>query len=705
MPRIDLLALSIDDLELLSNRGIVKRARRELDENEFSYKLNESQQGDVTVTWSDDVICKLPFRKTLSDAQCTCAAAVLCGHIIRSVLAYQIDRASAVVASADREDGKGGEANLTKSRMPENASSVSPAVGQATWDPGEISDEQLSMYCKASILAKARKLFDNGQVVELVRSVKPFARFHSLSHTLKFLVPNDLRYTRCDCADHPPCIHAPLAIWAFRKLDKAKASGVVFTSVARDAIPLNAIDAVEKLLIEIATLGISGVNQSIVGSIKRMSSQCLDEGLIWPSEILNELILEIERYQAKDARFSALHTAELIGELCIRLDAIRADTGALPQMFIRGSRADCAVEVSSKRMIGLGCGGSVNRNGVELVAYFQELSTGNILTVKREFETKSEKDITPFWKIANKPIVKAVNLEQLGSGQILAKGGKLSPSREWVPGRTPITVNRQMYKWEQLKAPAFAENFYELRAVIAARSPSFLGPRHTSLSFYICAVEQATNAHFSEVEQLVEALLIDSQGRQARLISPYLSRCREGTEVLLHHLQEKGSYLRFVAGPVRVSGEMLIFQPVSLVFDDGQTRTLIQPWIDRGLSNPKRNMIPPDESISSGNVTPLSDYSIRLLEEVGQLVTIGLDRADSQVVNTWVLLRKESEEIGFSLVLDSISQVANSLESKQRKHVWQDAEVADHLLTACVIACVLREVIPHLYKGVWSFAT
>src|SRR5437868_6422022 len=89
MLRDDLLHLLPDDLAALTNRGTVKRARRELDEAEVTGTLTEAADGTVAAAWSDGVSCTLPGGKVVADARCTCPATELCRHVVRTVLAYQ----------------------------------------------------------------------------------------------------------------------------------------------------------------------------------------------------------------------------------------------------------------------------------------------------------------------------------------------------------------------------------------------------------------------------------------------------------------------------------------------------------------------------------------------------------------------------------------------------------------------------------------
>src|SRR5918912_807199 len=87
--RLDLLALTPDDLVLLANRGLVKRAQQELLAGDLRCTFDEDIQGNITAQWSDGVECVLPGGKPASGARCSCPATTICRHVLRSVLAYQ----------------------------------------------------------------------------------------------------------------------------------------------------------------------------------------------------------------------------------------------------------------------------------------------------------------------------------------------------------------------------------------------------------------------------------------------------------------------------------------------------------------------------------------------------------------------------------------------------------------------------------------
>src|SRR5215831_6879229 len=140
MPRADLLALSPDDLVTLTNRGTVRRAQREIEENVCKGDIHETPEGDVTVRWSDGVECRLPAGVALRNARCSCDATTLCRHLVLSVLAYQ----RLVAASAPATEDK----------------AASVAVPAEPWDPGAIDDEELARHFTSARLARCRAQFD-----------------------------------------------------------------------------------------------------------------------------------------------------------------------------------------------------------------------------------------------------------------------------------------------------------------------------------------------------------------------------------------------------------------------------------------------------------------------------------------------------------------------------------------------------------------
>src|SRR5262249_23828764 len=136
MPRADLLALTLDDLAAMSNRGTVKRAERELETTQCT--IDEEADGTVRFTWSDNVKCAIAAGKVVADGTCSCPATELCRHLVRSVLAYQ--------------------------KQTPSLGAEQPAAS-AAWNPGAISDEDLGKHFKPAALTRLQERFGRGLLV------------------------------------------------------------------------------------------------------------------------------------------------------------------------------------------------------------------------------------------------------------------------------------------------------------------------------------------------------------------------------------------------------------------------------------------------------------------------------------------------------------------------------------------------------------
>jgi hypothetical protein len=667
MPREDLLHIAPDDLAALTNRGTVKRAQRELESQEVTGELSETADGTVTVKWSDDITCTLPGGKTISDSRCTCPATELCRHVVRTVLAYQ----------------------LQASKTP-TSGETAPASGVGSpWNPGDIPDEELAKLFKPAALSQAKAQFEKGLLVELVKSHKPTVRFHDLACTLKFQVRGDARYVHCDCADSPPCAHVPLAVWAFRKLPADKDAAILSTHQHTLPVPVAVLDQIDDVLLEGAESGLSAAGSEWRDRLARLEVTCRDAALIWPAEVVNELIQEYERYTEHDARFSPNRFAELVGELLIRADAIRNATGAVPQLLIRGSASDHSTELGSARFIGVGCGVKVGRGQATVIAYLQDANSGSMVAVSREFpDLKEPEEPKPFWQLARTPVVKDASFAQLGAGQLLTNGGRRTTDHHLVLGRVKAVVNPQNFSWENLRPPMLGENFAEIRARLGVLPPSTLRPRRVAEDFHVCAVSKVEMATFRPDSQTVDAIVVDANGERAIMRHPFLSRGSEGAERLLARLAGAPAGLRFVAGSMRLAGDVLLVEPVALVWD-GITRTVLQPWVDRLEDEPGGTPLPRAES---AHTNPLEEWNHELLSAIGSLLVTGLRRADAGTQRSWQELAQRAEQLGLARLGAPVTKLATSLREKLASAMWQPQPAAHILLELAVLSRAGQEM-------------
>ena len=677
--RNDLLLLTPDDLAALTNRGTVKRAQRELDENEATGTISETEQGDVAITWSDGPKCSIPAGVALLQGRCDCSATSLCRHLIRMVLLYQ----------------KTHTTTLTSAPVDAPNTAVVPHTpSHPSWDPGSISDEVLNTHFRPANMSRIRSQFNQGVLAEVVRSAKPMVRFHQPAAVVRFLVPGDPRYTHCDCAQPAPCAHVPLAVWVARQLPAHEVSGIVSTTGKSPPVPETLLAEVHACIADLLEVGFNGVQQAWADRLMRCEASVRTQGLTWPADVLAELIEQYQRYAKQDALFAPDRSIELIGELMIRCDAIAHDTGALPQPLIRGTGLSREAKLGACRLIGLGCGVIVGQREAELVVYLQDDDTGTMAIITREFadpDLKSTKqEARPFAELARFSMPKLNTLFALGAGQILTDGGRRTAAGRFTLGRVHATSQAQNFAWESLKAPVFVEDYAELAARLRVLPPSAIRPRRAAEDFHVIPVAAVSAAGFDVPTQSVRALLADATGATIALVHPFTERARSGTEALLAHLHDAECVLKFVSGTVRQSGRGLVIAPVCCVLEKAGKRFAVQPWIEPHSG--KTNELPSEISQQSNGLHPIAEvlHQCQLLLEDALLR--GVRRLDPDDGKRWHDLQRQAESVGLVQVAHAMHMFIEPLERKFHTLHWDVQPTVQQLLKIMVLVRLAHDV-------------
>jgi hypothetical protein len=659
--RQDLLLLTGDDLVTLSNRGIVKRAQQELQSQELQVEFQEDSAGNVEVKWSDNVCCQLPASVTIAQGQCSCPATILCRHIVRSVLAYQ---SQAAHFTTDQQD----------------------AVGiPVSWNPADISDELLAAQYSKAQLTKLRSQHAAGLIIGVNCGTKPTAHFHTLSLNLRFLVPNDPRYTHCDCSEAAPCSHVPLAIWAFRELGD-RTHGLISTAV--EVIPIALLDDIEIHLWELAECGIANMEYTLPDRLNRLEQRCRAENLVWLAEILMDLVQAYYLYQQRDGSFAPDRVVALLAELWMRSDAIRQRDFSghqIPQLLIGGSQLDKTSSLGASRLVGLGCGVTMQSKGVTLTTYLQDSDSGTLMAMPRYFANADDQP-ADFQQLAQTNVSKGLSLASIGAGQLLTKGGKRTPSYEFVPGRSTLSLHPQSFRWEQLRSPLLVDSFADLQATLVDLPPRSLRPRRVTESLQVLPIDQVEQVSFDPITQNIRATLLDAAGDRALLIHPYTGRGAAGAEALLNKLSNEPQNLRFVSAQVSLRASGLILAPLSLVFESGDQRSLLQPWID---SATKVSPVSPlADSPQLSPTSPVVDYLQQLSIALADLWLVGLNKADEMHCRQWQELLEQGRSIGFQRLLPPIELLSGVLSQKSHRLIG-DLQPARQALSTLTVLCEL----------------
>ena len=707
MARNDLLALSPDDLAALTNRGTVKRAHRELDGSELSCDIDESD-GGLVISWSDGVTCTFPVGKTIHDAICSSGSIGISRHIVRSVLVYQHRHQTAApgasstsgnvesgavesgtVASGTVASGTVASSTVKSSSAGEHTPSTLLA-SEHSWDPGEIGDDDLIRQFRKAAVTRARKLFEQGVLVEVVRGNKPVARFLHESCTVRFPVPGDVRYATADCAEALLPQWVSLAVWAFREFDSERLAGLLSIQQASLPVPHDELDQLDTLIAELCHDGIAAIPPTWPQRVARLEKRLRAEGLVWPAELMLEILHQHERYREQDARFDPREVVHLIGEVIARSRAIRADNAVVPQLLIRGAKWDRRTDIKGSRFVGVGLGVQPGRQHTTLNAFLQDSDTGMVVAIQRTFtdpDPESGDEPKDFTELAALSLIRGVSLGSASLSQLLLRSGKRTPAGELIlpRGSGKLTTNPQSFQWEQLKPPFAADNFEQLRQRFETLPPSWLRPRRRTENLHAVAVTGATDAEFDVVSQQMIATLRDVDGERATLIHPFHSRGLDGFNDLNTLLQTRGEQIRFVCGHVRmISGEICI-HPVSIIVEDGNSRLGVNPWIANQSVLPKPTNI--DVPSQDASQPPIAEFLHQLRDDLADALLTGLRQANPE---QWASCLETSRQLGFVRLAQPIEELANELSMRRSQVRWDAKRSASAVQHLCMLARLLE---------------
>jgi hypothetical protein len=645
--RVDLLALTAEDLVLLANRGVVRRAQREVADG-FGLEIAEDEDGTVTVV-ADDATTTLAPGEPIEETRCTCGTPGLCRHVVRAVLAYQHAHA-----------GTG-----------------APVAAAPGWDPGTIGDETLEALVLRAALARARGRAQSGVAVSLARAAKPTAQIHDDDVVVRFLVPGDLAYARCSCSAPPPCEHAVLAVLGFRALPADAAAGMLELGTPAP-VDVQVREEVERAVALVAEAGVASGREAMVQVLQRASGRARDAGWSWPAAALEELAETCRRQAAADPTFTPVEVPRLAGEVLARLDAMAA--GAVPRAVVAGGGRRSDVEVRGGLLIGLGT--RVRRLGAvsHIDALLYDTNNARVVTIGRSL-ADGDAGPVPFSRLAAGPVRRGITYADLGRGQLVATGARISPDGRLVLGRRPAASSPQRLDWSTSLGTLVVDSFAEARALSVQGLPSALAARTPAEGFAVVAVDGIEDAGWDPAEHAVVGTLRDRAGATTMLVHPYTPPGAAGVEALLQGL-ERAAHVRFVAGHLSGSDERLRLQPTALVAEDDEgRRTMLQPWVDVA-----DGAAPARAAVTD---SPAATLITELLEALGDLLTAGVGRPDAATRRRWAELVSRLERAGSTLLVRPVRELSSELERAPRDPRRGSAAAVDaalHLAVMLVVA-------------------
>jgi hypothetical protein len=321
--RADLLALTVDTLAELTNRGLVKRAVRELDR--AAPVLVEDDDGSVRATYPDGVVTVLPVGG-LDRGSCGCGAVGVCRHIVGLVLTYQHQDA--------------------------------PAAPAPAWSPGQFTDEELLARIGDRMMTAARRVEAAGYVARVHRATAgdPVPSVELPTATVRFLVPKDLGFARTDAVAGVRDDVLALAVWAFRAADTvAPEDDDVQVQLGGSAAPTGGagLDGAVALAALVLREGAVHVGAGLTTDVAVVRRELEAARMRWPLLAVDDVVTQLEAYRDRSARYRPEALADHLAEIVARHRAV-TNGGAALHSRVLGTDEASETPLRRARLDGLG---------------------------------------------------------------------------------------------------------------------------------------------------------------------------------------------------------------------------------------------------------------------------------------------------------------------------------------------------------------
>ncbi len=566
MSRADLLALTPESVAALANLGLVKRAQREIAAGEGP-SIEESPEGVVTGTFPDGTVARLLPGVALGVCPCSCKAPTICRHRVAVALAYPAFHAASGAAA--------------------------PEAAAAAWSPGQVDDDALRELLGKRLLDRARRLAGEGLVAEVTLgepAAVPTARLPTC--TVRFHVPRDLAYARCDCARQGPCEHLALAVWAFRRAGAAAAGGGAFTAIelgpphgaearsdvrrtpdgstapAAGPARVAAMEKARALAEEVLLDGVAHASPALAQRFAAARDALRAEGLAWPAAIVDDLEDACSAYHERSARYRPAAVASLLTELEARARAA-ARPGELGARYVLGAGEPPETPLEHVRLVSLGCRVDADGGSRTAEVLLADPDAAIVLVLSKRFTWPEGEPPEDGPALAHRTVAARVRLGALAHGQLVSRSVRRLANRALVLGTArfaPPSVVPQAGDWGALPGPILATRYDELEASLRRRPPRLLRPRVLAEGTRVLAVASVDGLAYSPGQQAIAASLHDAAGRTVRLVRRHRAAAPHAVDVLAAALAGAAP-VRFVAGEVHLGAEGPEIDPVGLVTD------------------------------------------------------------------------------------------------------------------------------------------
>lgn len=638
--RTDLLALTADGLAALTNRGLVKRAAKELDAAPPA--VGSEPDGAVRVDFADGVTARLPAGVGLEKGSCTCGANGTCRHLVGLVLAYQ--------------------------RQHEQPDQGEPFVA---WSPGELTDEALEEVLGARLLGAARRVLRAGYTARVHRPTPddPVASVELSACTVRFLVPHELGFVHTDVAQGVRDDVVALAVWAFRVADRDAPDAVeAYVQVGGgtgDGDADSGLGPALALADDLLREGSTQIGAAIAARVAEVRHQLDTAGLRWPLLALDELAEQLQAYRERGSRYRPETVAALLAELHARHRAV-LNRGASPRLRVLGTEEAAETPLRRARLDGLGCRvtGTAEERTAEV--FLAHADTATVLVLRRRWDLTDQSQ--PTGHDLSRRRIAGATLGALASGNLVTESAARSASRTVALTSSRLaktTVMPSAGGWDQLPEPLLVRDLAAAGRALDALPPRLIRPRVEAEFVRAVEIGEVRSIGYAPGDQRLEAVIADRSGATGVIVAVHRAVAPAALDALAAAL-EAGP--RFVSGALHRTRGTVVVDPIGVVAGG----RLMVPDLAEGAGDASLALATEEP------VDPVEDALERALALLAEVAHRGLEHLPGTFAGRLRDAARTLAEVGLRRAAGAVEGVAAALgpdPGEAAVRAWVDAQI------------------------------
>jgi hypothetical protein len=656
LERICAVAAHLDDdaLAALANKGLVRRARKDL---ETSPPTLVGPEGDRLRFRIEE--CSVDLDQTPAQSKCTCPATGVCRHILAAFV-FLRESAPPTVGCVER---------TSPDAKPTSARDEILAV----------TDEILQKWAGKALLRKATQGLAFGSPAEFDEGAVLTIRFPTWNIVCRWMPGGGLAGIICSCHAAGPCEHRVAAVLAYQAAQGQRQiqveTAALEASLGAPRTRQEVLDSVGVVLREMVGLGLSRLSRSTEDRLRTLAVSAHGVDLPRLERVLRALADEVGLALARDAQAASPNLLATAA----RIEALRSGlTRPTPNLVgVHRSRYE---KVGDIELVGLGARQWRTRSGYTgLTLYFWDRSAKQWATWTEsrpvtvpDFDPAARYTQDGPWAGCQSPVQTCRHVIRL-MGAWRNRAGRLS-------GR-PSTRCLVLEEADPAQVPGILTSWAELAQRAVRLFAGGLKEKSEQDEVVLLQPQGWGPGQFESIRQEFVQPIIDDSGRPLMLVMPHTPQTENAIPILESH---DPSATRALLGILRLERETLAVEPVALY----QGTKAINLTLD-GLpaTKPQRNVVGTVEEEAEESEQPealaasssaLGLLVTRLGEQLESVAEGGLRSARN--ADTLRSLAAQADAVGLTTCARAVTLLANQLDGIRKSVEADTAQAAGTLL-------------------------